>query len=233
MRVLLVEDDAATAKAIGMVLTAEGWEVDTTDLGEEAFDLAKVHDYGLICLDLNLPDMNGNDVLKRLRAAEIHTPVIILSGHTEPDSKARSLDFGADDYMAKPLDRGELVARMHAVLRRSQGHSQSIIRCGKLGINVDAKAADMDGVRLHLTGKEYALLELLAMRKGTTLTKEQFLNHLYHGMDEPELKIIDVFICKVRKKLAQASGGDDFIETIWGRGYLLRDPESAELPIAA
>ena len=127
--------------------------------------------------------------------------------------------------MTKPFHRDELVARIHAVVRRSKGHSQSVIRTGKLAVNLDAKTVEVDGARVHLTGKEYAMLELLSLRKGTTLTKEMFLNHLYGGMDEPELKIIDVFICKLRKKLSSACGGENYIETVWGRGYVLRDPD--------
>ena len=117
------------------------------------------------------------------------------------------------------------MARIHAIIRRSKGHSQSIIKTGKISVNLDAKTVETDGKAVHLTGKEYQMLELLSLRKGTTLTKEMFLNHLYGGMDEPELKIIDVFICKLRKKLSNATGGENYIETVWGRGYVLRDPQ--------
>jgi len=225
MRLLLIEDEPSTAKAIELMLTTEGFNVYTTDLGEEGVDLGKLYDYDIICLDLNLPDMHGYDVLKKLRAAKVQTPVLILSGIAEMDSKVLSFGFGADDYVTKPFHRDELVARIHAVVRRSKGHSQSVIRAGKLAVNLDAKIVEVGGNRVHLTGKEYAMLELLALRKGTTLTKDMFLNHLYGGMDEPELKIIDVFICKLRKKLSLACGGDNYIETVWGRGYMLRDPE--------
>jgi two-component system cell cycle response regulator CtrA len=149
------------------------------------------------------------------------------------DSKIRSFGFGADDYVTKPFHRGELVARIHAVVRRSKGHSQSVVRTGKLSVNLDGKTVEVDGSRVHLTGKEYAMLELLSLRKGMTLTKEMFLNHLYGGMDEPELKIIDVFICKLRKKLALATGGENYIETVWGRGYALRDLDNEEPPLVA
>ncbi|PKP97509.1 MAG: DNA-binding response regulator [Alphaproteobacteria bacterium HGW-Alphaproteobacteria-13] len=223
MRVLLIEDEPTTAKAIDTMLTTEGFNVYSTDLGEEGLDLGKLYDYDIILLDLNLPDMHGYDVLKKLRTAKVQTPVLILSGISEMDSKVRSFGFGADDYVTKPFHRDELVARIHAVVRRSKGHSQSVIRTGKLAVNLDTKTVEVDGVRVHLTGKEYQMLELLSLRKGTTLTKEMFLNHLYGGMDEPELKIIDVFICKLRKKLALACGGDNYIETVWGRGYVLRD----------
>jgi two-component system cell cycle response regulator CtrA len=168
--------------------------------------------------------MHGYDVLKKLRTAKVSTPVLILSGIGEMDSKVRALGFGADDYVTKPFHRDELVARIHAIVRRSKGHSQSVIRTGKLAVNLDAKTVEVDGVRIHVTGKEYDMLELLSLRKGTTLTKEMFLNHLYGGMDEPEHKIIDVFICKLRKRLSFACGGDNYIETVWGRGYVLREP---------
>ena len=225
MRVLLIEDEPTTAKAIELMLGTEGFNVYTTDLGEEGLDLGKLYDYDIILLDLNLPDMHGYDVLKKLRVSRIATPVLILSGINEMDSKVRSFGFGADDYVTKPFHREELIARIQAVVRRSKGHSQSIIRTGKLAVNLDAKTVEVGGSRLHLTGKEYAILELLTLRKGTTLAKDMFLSHLYGGMDEPELKIIDVFICKLRKKLSLACDGENYIETVWGRGYVLREPD--------
>ncbi|MBI1233952.1 response regulator transcription factor [Hyphobacterium sp. SN044] len=224
MRVLLIEDDRATAQSIDLMLKSEGFNVYTTDLGEEGIDLGKLYDYDIILLDLNLPDMPGFDVLKTLRVAKVDTPILILTGNADIDNKVRGLGYGADDYMTKPFHKDEMVARIHAIVRRSKGHSQSIIKTGEVAVNLDAKTVEVDGQRVHLTGKEYQMLELLSLRKGTTLTKEMFLNHLYGGMDEPELKIIDVFICKLRKKLASATGGQHYIETVWGRGYVLRDP---------
>ncbi|MEX5728909.1 two-component system cell cycle response regulator CtrA [Rhodovulum iodosum] len=225
MRVLLVEDDPTTAKSIEMMLTHANLNVYTTDLGEEGVDLAKLYDYDLILLDLHLPDMNGHEVVRQLRMSRVDTPILILSGADDTDNKIKGFGFGADDYLTKPFHRDELVARIHAIIRRSKGHAQSIIQTGRVAVNLDAKTAEVDGQVVHLTGKEYQMLELLSLRKGTTLTKEMFLNHLYGGMDEPELKIIDVFICKLRKKLSQATGGENYIETVWGRGYVLRDPE--------
>ncbi|MFN3145333.1 MAG: response regulator transcription factor CtrA [Paracoccaceae bacterium] len=227
MRILLVEDDPTTSRSIEMMLTHANLNVYSTEMGEEGIDLAKLYDYDLILLDINLPDMNGHEVLRQLRLARIETPILILSGDTDTESKIKGFGFGADDYMTKPFHREELVARIHAIIRRSKGHAQSIISTGPVDVNLDAKTVSVDGKAVHLTGKEYQMLELLSLRKGTTLTKEMFLNHLYGGMDEPELKIIDVFICKLRKKLSQATGGQNFIETVWGRGYVLRDPEPA------
>ncbi len=225
MRVLLIEDDSATAQSIELMLKSEGFNVYTTDLGEEGIDLGKIYDYDLILLDLNLPDMSGMEVLRQLRNSKINTPVMILSGTSEIDTKVKTFGGGADDYMTKPFHKDELVARIHAVVRRSKGHAQSVIKTGDILVNLDAKTVEVNGSRVHLTGKEYQMLELLSLRKGTTLTKEMFLNHLYGGMDEPELKIIDVFICKLRKKLAASAQGMHHIETVWGRGYVLRDPQ--------
>jgi len=224
MRVLLIEDDPTMTRSIELMLNAEGFNVYSTDLGEEGLDLGKLYDYDIILLDLNLPDMHGYDVLKKLRTAKVNTPILILSGLTEMENKVKGLGFGADDYMTKPFHKEEMVARIHAIVRRSKGHSQSVIKTGKLAVNLDTKTVEVDSQRVHLTGKEYAMLELLSLRKGSTLTKEMFLNHLYGGIDEPELKIIDVFICKLRKKLAAASNGENYIETVWGRGYVLRNP---------
>jgi two-component system cell cycle response regulator CtrA len=229
MRILLIEDDPTTAKSIEMMLTHADLNVYATPMGEEGVDLAKLYDYDLILLDLGLPDMTGHEVLRQIRLARIETPILILSGADTTESKIKGFGFGADDYLTKPFHREELIARIHAIIRRSKGHSQSIIETGQIAVNLDAKTVEVDGAQVHLTGKEYQILELLSLRKGTTLTKEMFLNHLYGGMDEPELKIIDVFICKLRKKLSQATGGDTYIETVWGRGYVLRDPDTASL----
>lgn len=232
MRVLLVEDDPTTSRSIELMLTHANLNVYCTDLGEEGIDLAKLYDYDLILLDLNLPDMNGHDVLRQLRLAKVETPILILSGADDTENKIRGFGSGADDYLTKPFHREELVARIHAIIRRSKGHAQSVIRTGRISVNLDAKTVDVEGKAVHLTGKEYQMLELLSLRKGTTLTKEMFLNHLYGGMDEPELKIIDVFICKLRKKLAEATGGENYIETVWGRGYVLREPQAGERRVA-
>ncbi|MBN9565168.1 MAG: response regulator transcription factor [Alphaproteobacteria bacterium] len=228
MRVLLIEDDPSTAQAVEMALKSEGSICDRTDLGEDGLEIGKLYDYDIIILDLMLPDMDGFEVLRRLRSSNVPTPILILSGLNDTEDKVKGLGFGADDYLTKPFNRIELMARVNAIVRRSKGHADSIIQTGRLIVNLQTHTATIDSAPLHLTGKEYAILELLSLRKGSTLTKEMFLNHLYGGMDEPELKIIDVFICKLRKKLADASNGANYIETVWGRGYVLRDPEAQD-----
>lgn len=225
MRVLLVEDDKAISDSIQLMLKTENFVVDCTELGEDGLEIGKIYDYDIIILDLMLPDIDGYEVLRRLRDARVETPILILSGLGELENKVKGLGFGADDYLTKPFHKQELIARVNAIIRRSKGHAQSVIETGKLRVNLDARTVEVSGKPLHLTGKEYGILELLSLRKGMTLTKEMFLNHLYGGMDEPELKIIDVFVCKLRKKLSSATGDENYIETVWGRGYVLRDPE--------
>ena len=232
MRALVIEDDPVSARLIEHALKGENMVCEPANSGEDGIELAKLYDFDIVILDLRLPDIDGYEVVRRLRAARVQTPVLILSGRTDPTDKVRGLVGGADDYLTKPFNKAELIARIQAIVRRSKGHAESIIRTGKLTVNLDARAVDVEGRRLHVPGKEYSILELLSLRKGTTLTKEMFLDHLYGGMDEPELKIIDVFICKLRKKLAEATGGEHYIETVWGRGYVLKDPESGAPPVA-
>jgi two-component system cell cycle response regulator CtrA len=233
MRVLLVEDELTSAKGIAMMLKSGGAVVDTADTGEEALELVRHYDYDIIILDLMLPDMDGYEVVRRLRASRIEMPVLILSGLSRPQAKVKGFGLGADDYITKPFDKAELLARIQALVRRSKGYSQPMLRIGQLQLNLDSREVTVAGRPVHLTGKEYAILELLVLRKGMVLTKETFLNHLYGGMDEPELKIIDVFICKLRKKLAAAGDGGNPIETVWGRGYVLREPSAHGERVAA
>ena len=233
MRVLLIEDDSATAKSIELMLKSESFNIYRTDVGEEGIDLGKLYDYDIILLDLNLPDMSGFEVLRTLRASKVTTPILILSGLAGIEDKCKGLGFGADDYMTKPFHKDEMIARIRAIVRRSKGHAQSVIQVGDLVLNLDSKTVEVIGAPINFTGKEYKMLELLMLHRDKPVTKEMFLNHLYGGMDEPEVKIIDVFICKVRKKLTNASGGKNYIETAWGRGHILREPAEIETRISA
>ena len=233
-RILVVDDDVDAADALASLLQSAGrGDARVAYTGATALALALEFVPTVLLLDLDLPDMSGYEVLKTLRVSKVQTPILILSGLAGIEDKVRGLGFGADDYMTKPFHKDELVARIHAIVRRSKGHAQSVITTGDLTVNLDTKTVEVNGIRVHLTGKEYQMLELLSLRKGTTLTKEMFLNHLYGGMDEPELKIIDVFICKLRKKLAAAADGKHHIETVWGRGYVLRDPHEMADSVAA
>src|ERR1700751_2235691 len=171
MRVLLIEDDSATAQSIELMLKSETFNIYTTDLGEEGFDLGRLYDYDIILLDLNLPDMSGFEVLRSLRVSRVKTPILILSGVASIEHKVKGLGFGADDYMTKPFHKAELIARIHAIVRRSRGRAQSVVQIGDLTINVDAKIVHVDKVQVHLTGKEYQMLELLSLRRGTTVSK--------------------------------------------------------------
>lgn len=223
MRVLLIEDDKTVCQNISLLLKKENMVVDSSYLGEDGLELTRLYEYDIIILDLMLPDMDGYEVLRHLRNARIQTPVLILSGLSTPDKKVKGLGCGADDYLTKPFDYEELVARVNALVRRSKGHADSIIRTGGMEINLNSKIVTIDGKTLHLTAKEYALFELLALRKGTTINKGQFLNYLYGGIDEPEMKIIDVFLCKIRRKIEEISKDEEYIQTVWGRGYILKD----------
>ena len=226
MRILLIEDDLVAARGIMLMLKSCGGVVDHADTGEEGLELSRHYDYDIVILDLVLPDIEGFEVVRRMRIARNDTPVLILSGLSRPQVKVKSLGLGADDFISKPFDKAELMARIQAVIRRSKGFSQPSLRIGPLLLNLDSHEVTVNGEPVHLTGKEYAILELLVLRKGMVLTKEAFLNHLYGGMDEPEMKIIDVFICKLRKKLAVA-GAENLIGTVWGRGYMIREPAVA------
>jgi two-component system, cell cycle response regulator CtrA len=226
MRVLLVDNDLIAARGIALILKSVGAVVDTTDRGEEALEMARHYDYDIVLLELALPDIDGYEVLRRMRAGRLDVPVLVLSGYVRAEDRVKALVTGADDVLGKPFDRAELVARLQAVVRRSKGYSQPTLRVGNIQLNLDSREVQVGGAPVHLTGKEYAILELLVLRKGMVLTKEAFLNHLYGGMDEPEVKIIDVFICKLRKKLARVGAGE-IIGTIWGRGYTLREPSAA------
>jgi two-component system, cell cycle response regulator CtrA len=224
MRVLLIEDHAATAQAIALMLESEGFNVDATARGKDGVELARRYDYDVILLDLGLPDISGFQVLRSLRLSRVKTPLIILSALADTEHKIKALHGGADDYVGKPFQEEELVARIHALVRRASGHAQPRIEVGRLVVDLQSGVVELAGVRVQLTDKEYRVLELLSLRQGRPVSKEMFLDHLYGGIDEPEPKIIDVFICKLRKKLDAAAHGASYIAIERGRGYVLRAP---------
>ena len=234
MRVLMIEDDVLSNRVLVQALRDTGAVVEQVDSGEEALDILKHYDFDIVMVEMTLLDMEGYEVVRRMRAARMNTPVLMLSAFVRPQARVKAFAIGADDFITKPFDVCECVARMQAVVRRTKGFSQSVLQVGELELSLETRSVSIAGRPVHLTGKEYSILELLVMRKGMVLTKEVFLNHLYGGMDEPEVKIIDVFICKLRKKLAE-SGAPSVIGTVWGRGYTVRDPAPlpASVPVRA
>lgn len=231
MRVLLVENRLADARQTMASLKTSRFVVDLTDTGEEALELARLYDYDAMVLALELADLDGCEVVRRLRRAQVTTPVLILSSVAQPQAKVKALTAGADDVLTKPFDEQELAARLQAVIRRSKGFAEPRLTVGPLTLNMRSQEAIVGTSPVHFTGKELALLELLTLRRGTVVTKDAMLSHLYGGMDEPEIKIIDVFICKMRRKLAEA-GAADLISTVWGRGYMMRDMSQHVRPAA-
>jgi two-component system, cell cycle response regulator CtrA len=223
MRALLVEDDLIAARGVILVLKAGGAVVDHVDTGEECHELLRRYNYDIVLLDLMLPDIEGFEVVRRMRVSCNDTPVLILSGQSQPRAKVKGLGLGADDFITKPFDKGELLARVQAVIRRFRNSGKPTLHTGPLRLNLDSRVPTVHDNEVHLTAKEYAILELLVVRKSAILTKEIFLSHLYGGIDEPEPKIIDVFICKLRRKLADA-GANELIKTVWGRGYTISEP---------
>lgn len=227
MRVLLVEPDKVMAQTIDIMLKSEGFNVYTTDLGDEALDLGRLYDYDIILMELDLPDVSGFSVLSSLRRGKVHAPVMIVSSDKGADNIVRCLNAGADEYVTKPFNRDEVIARINAIIRRSKGYSNSLIETAGYCVDINRKRVTVDGVQVHLTGKEYGLIELLSLRKGAVLTKDVIMNHLYGGIDEPDFKVIDAFVCRIRQKLGRAVGGPHGIDTVWGVGYVLNDPEPA------
>ena len=227
MHVLVIEDDRIVNQNIVILLRREGIVAESVYTGREGLELIRLYEYDLVVLDLMLPDMPGSDVLKQIRQSNNATPILILSGINMPAKKVECFSMGADDYMTKPYDRSELVARVKAIIRRSRGIADNIIKVGRMSINLNTKKAFIDETLIPLTAKEYSLLELLALKKGGTVSKESFLSQLYGGMDEPEIKIIDVFLCKIRQKIKKITGGETYIHTSWGRGYTLEDKKKS------
>jgi two-component system cell cycle response regulator CtrA len=217
-----VEDDPGVAHRLEAACAADGFSAHVADDGIAALEMVKAYDYDAVVLDLILPDVSGFEVLTRLRSVKNNTPVIVLSGLNSTEEKVKCLTAGADDYITKPFSRVELIARIYAVIRRTSGHSSSVINVGPIEVNLKQRYVKVFDIEIPLTKKEYAIIELLAIKRGSILPKEAFLNHIYGGMDEPDVKIVDVFICRLRRKIAGLTGGLNFIETIWGRGYILK-----------
>ncbi|QDH13783.1 response regulator transcription factor [Formicincola oecophyllae] len=222
MRVLIAHNHHDSVPGLNQVFRQQGHVVENCPSAEEALNMLQHYDYDLFLAAAPLADMKSSDLMRRLRRARIEVPAMVLSAERDTGEKLNAFSAGADDYIDLPCCQEEITARAQALLRRARGFSEPLLRHGPLELNLETQLVTINGAPVHLTGKEYAILELLVMRKGAILTKDMFLNHLYGGIDEPEIKIIDVFICKLRRKL-QKCGVENLITTIWGRGYIMRD----------
>ena len=232
MRILSVEPNELMGQYLHNLLSREGFDVERVTCGEDALDLAREYEFSVILCELNLPDLHGYDLLRALRRAQVNTPVIILTSVDDKQAKLTAFGNGADDYVTKPCDGPELVARLRALVRRSAGLPSSVVRIGGLAINLDNKEVSLHGLRVDLTGKEYSVLEALALKNGKTVGKNVLLDWMYGSMDEPVSKVIDVYVCRLRKKLDGDETGESYIRTVRGLGYALHNPE-AELRLAA
>jgi two-component system, cell cycle response regulator CtrA len=221
MKVLLIEDEIVTSRGIDLTLRTEDIYADIAACGEDGIDFARHFDYDAVILDLDLPDMSGFEVLRTLRRAGIDVPVMILAGSAAVDSKVKALNAGADDYMTKPFSSEELVGRLRALVRRSKGYSDSRISFGPMTLDLVAKTVEAGGNRVRLSGKEYQILELLSLRRGVAVSKETLINHIYSDGEGPDSPTIGLFMCRLRKKLAAASGGQHYIQTVRDQGYLM------------
>jgi two-component system, cell cycle response regulator CtrA len=216
-------------------LLDNGISSEYAETGLDALELIRLYDYDLILTDLHLADMLGNDMIRLARAAGSSIPSIILAGRPTVQTLVKALNDGADDFISLPADPDEILARMRAVVRRSQGHYASSLYVGTAELSLSKHEVRVNGRKLSITRKEFAVLELLFMKQGSIVNKGTFLNHLYTGVEEPEMKTVDVLICRLRKKLV-AAGAPNLIETVWGCGYILHDPTNALgdlVPIAA
>lgn len=222
MRVLIVEYDLTSARGVALMLRSGGAVVDHAGTGEEGLAMVRRYDYDIVVVDLMLPDMEGFDVVRRMRAVCVEVPVLFLSGLCRPQAKVKGLALGADDILTPPFDQSELIARLQAAVSRGKGFSQRSLRVGNLQLSFDSSKVAVDQRPVQLTRQEHAILELLVVRRGMVLTTEDLLNHLYGGTEKPEMRIIDVFVCTLRKKLTQA-GAEGLICTVWGRGYMIRE----------
>ena len=226
MRVLLVEDNAVLLKNLRQGLEEEGFAVDTAADGEEADHKARATQYDVIVLDIMLPKVDGLTLLKRWRGAGIATHVLMLTAKGTTDDKVAGLDSGADDYLPKPFELDELLARVRALVRRGHQQKDPVLRCYDLEIDTAARTVRRAGQVIHLTPREYALLEFLAFHRGRVVTRTMIWEHLYDEYDENTSNVVDVYIRYLRNKIDKGFE-PQLILTKWGEGYMLRSDDDA------
>ncbi len=223
MRILVVEDDAKLLKLLRRGLTEEGFSVDVAEDGEEGKHLAETGAFDAIVLDLMIPKLPGAEVLRALRARGHDTPVLVLTARDANEDKVRTLNLGADDYLTKPFTFEELIARLRALIRRTHRIATTVIRVGDLEIDTAARRVTRAGRAIDLQAKPYALLELLALRRGRIVTRSEIYDHIYASESDTLSNVVDVHLCKLRDALDR-----DFpiqlIHTVRGQGYVLREP---------
>ncbi len=220
MRILIVEDDETLANILKEGLTEEGYAVDVAYTGDDGLYMAETMPYDVIVLDLMLPEVDGFTVLERLRAKGIQTPVLILTARDSIDDKVKGLDKGADDYITKPFEFSELLARIRALIRRASGKRSPVIKIRNISIDTASREVYKDGQKIPLSAKEYAILLYLATNQGKVVTREELTEHIYDWEKSIESNVIDVYINFLRKKLSK-----DLIETVRGAGYIIRKDE--------
>jgi DNA-binding response OmpR family regulator len=225
VRVLLIEDHKPLVRALKQGLEEEGFAVDTAHDGEEGDYKARTAEYDVIILDLMLPKEDGLSLLQRWRRGGLTTHVLVLTARDSLDDKVRGLDLGADDYLTKPFELEELIARLRALIRRTHQVKDPILRVFDLEIDTAARTVKRAGQPIHLTPREYALLEFLAFHRGRVVTRTMIWEHLYDEHDENTSNVVDVYIRYLRNKIDK--GFDPpLILTRWGEGYLLRGEEA-------
>ena len=230
MNILIVEDDQIISDALALILKEGGYNSFRASDINSALNEMKYSNADGVILDLNLPDGDGTRLVRLIRKIYNPVPILVVSGNSSVDQRINALGAGADGYLTKPFNKHELLAHLGAIMRRTHGHASSIINVGNLEIDLNKHFAAINDVPVSLTHKEYQILHLLSVRKGAILNKDIFLSHLYGRIDEPESKIIDVFICKLRKKLERSGLKDAQIQTIWGQGYVLRSTNNNNRP---
>lgn len=218
MRVLVVEDTADIAEAVVMRLEKIGHAVDWEPNGQVAAELLAVQAYDLVILDLNLPGQDGLAILKGMRGRKLKTPVLVLTARSAVDERIGALDLGADDYLIKPFDYGELEARARALLRRSAGQTDNLLQFGPLSIDRAGRVATIDGRPLNLTRRELTVLEILAARPERIVPKEELVEQLFNFDQEASPNAIEQFVTRLRRKLGEAPVE---IRTLRGLGYQL------------
>ena len=223
MNILIVEDDSVIADAIGITLSQAGYYHSHVRTIEDALHEVNSRPVDAVLLDINLPDGDGTRLTRLIRKSHMPTPILVISGNSRVDDRITALGAGADGYLTKPFDKHELLAQLEAIIRRANGHSSAQISAGNMVMDMSTHQLTIKEQFVPLTHKEYQLLQLLCLRKGAILSKDAFIAHIYGGVDEPDAKIIDVFMCKLRRKLIQHGLEKASIDTVWGQGYVLRD----------